>query len=132
MASLSIAAESLAATMRQAAARVGLGTSQASRSLPIRSDRERVSALWSDVACRDAVLDGLPARRGSILFGSDQGDWGTTVTLSLELDVPLPRSAARPLAGKAIRRLKALAETGEVPTAARNPSARATSEGAGG
>jgi hypothetical protein len=132
MANVSSAAGLLTATMRRGAARLGLGASQATRSLPIRGDRERISAIWSDEACRDAVLGGLPARRGSILFGSDQADWGTTVTIRLELDVPLPRSAAQPLAGKAIRRLKALAETGEVPTTARNPSARSMSEGAGG
>ena len=118
--------------MRRAAARAGFGASQASRSLPIRSDPEHVRALWSDAAWRNAVLDGLPVRRASLSFGPGLGDWGTTVTIRVGVDVPLPRSASQLLAGKAIRRLKALAETGEVPTTARNPSARADSEGATG
>ncbi len=100
--------------------------------MPIRSNPERVRALWSDAAGRDAVLGGLPVRRGSLSFGPDLGDWGTTVTIRIELDAPLPRPAARLLAGKAIRRLKALAETGEVPTTARNPSARVGTDGARG
>ena len=36
----------------------------------------------------------------------------------------MPDIGAQTLAGKAVRRLKALAETGEVPTTARNPAYR--------
>jgi hypothetical protein len=67
-------------------------------------------------------------RAPSISFGLGQGAWGTTVTVSLELDASLPRPAVQLVAGKAIRRLKALAETGEVPTPEHNPSARADAE----
>jgi hypothetical protein len=120
-------AQSLTIATRRAAARAGLGASGASRSLPIRRDTQDVRELW-DGPGRHAVLGGPPVRRASIGFGPDLGEWGTTVTVALELEVPLPRPAAQAIAGKAIRRLKSLAETGEVPTTARNPSARAHSE----
>jgi len=69
-------------------------------------------------------LSGLPANGASLSFGANQGDWGTAATVRLELDLPMPRVAAQMLAGKAVRRLKALAETGEIPTTAGNPSFR--------
>jgi len=46
------------------------------------------------------------------------------VTVHLTLKEPVPDIAANALAGKAVRRLKALVETGEAPTTAYNPSAR--------
>jgi hypothetical protein len=46
------------------------------------------------------------------------------VTLELRLSAPVPGMATQTLAGKAVRRLKALCETGEIPTTAANPSAR--------
>ena len=51
-------------------------------------------------------------------------DWGTIVTVDLRLESATPGVATRAQAGKVVRRLKALAETGEVPTTARNPAAR--------
>ena len=125
---VSSAAKALTRTARRAAARARLGTSQASRSLPVRCDLDHVRALWADATSRAAVLSGLPARGASISLSSAQGDWGATVTVSLELQVPLPRPAAQLLGGKAVRRLKALAETGEVPTTQDNPSARTSAE----
>ena len=47
-----------------------------------------------------------------------------SVTVTLRLEAAVPGMAAQVLAGKVVRRLKALAETGEVPTTAHNPSAR--------
>jgi hypothetical protein len=125
---VSSAAKALTRRARRAGVRAGLGTSQASRSLPVRCDPEHVRALWSDPISRAGVLSGLPARGESISFGAGHGDCGGTVTVVLELQVPLPRPAAQLLAGKAVRRLKALAETGEVPTTEHTPSARADAE----
>jgi len=121
-------AQVLGAATRRVAERARFGTSETSRSLAIRRDPKDVRALWSDAASRAEVLSGLPAKGASLTFGSEQGGWGTTVTVSVKLDAPLPRPAARLLAGRAIRRLKALAETGEVPTTQDNPSARASAE----
>ena len=122
----------LGAATRRVAARARFSTPKASCSLAIRRDPKDVRALWSDAASRAEVLSGLPAKGASLTFGSEQADWGTTVTVSVELDAPLPRPAARLLAGRAIRRLKALAETGEVATTQDNPSARASAVKAAG
>jgi hypothetical protein len=51
-------------------------------------------------------------------------DWGTITTVHLRLHTAVPGMATQLLAGKVVRRLKALAETGEVPSTERNPSAR--------
>jgi hypothetical protein len=61
----------------------------------------------------------------SIAVGAQDRDFGRTVTLSLRLDAAVPGMATQVLAGKAVRRLKALVETGEVPSTDRNPSYRA-------
>ena len=116
---------SLSGRARVLIARAGLGVSQASRSLPVRRDAEGLRDLWSDPGKRAAVLDGAPVREASADFGGEVGDWGTTATVRLELETPLPRAAAQLLAGKTVRRLKALAETGEIPTTEGNPSVRA-------
>jgi hypothetical protein len=126
---ISSAAKALTRRARRAGVRAGLGASGVCRSLPIRGEPEHVRELWSDATRRSEVLAGLPALRGAwIHCGPAQGDWGATVTVRLELQVPLPRPAAQLLGGKAVRRLKALAETGEVPTTEHNPSARADAE----
>jgi hypothetical protein len=75
------------------------------------------------------VLDGVPVADASLEFGPQAGDWGMTVTVTLRLEAAVPGMAAQVLAGKVVRRLKALAETGEVPTTAHNPSARADAQG---
>ena len=125
---VSAIAQALGAATQRVAPRARFGTTEASRSLAIRRDPKDVRALWSDPASRAEVLRGLPAKGASLTFGPEQGDWGTTVTLSVDLEAPLPRLAAGALAGKASRRLKALAETGEVPTTQDNPSARTSAE----
>jgi hypothetical protein len=71
------------------------------------------------------MLDGIPVADASLRVGDTTDAWGTTVTVRLRLSAPVPGMAAQALAGKAVRRLKALAETGEVPTTDHNPSARA-------
>ena len=103
--------------------------SEARRSLPIRRVGDDIRALWGDQGARAAVLDGIPVADASIDIGSEVSDWGTPVTLRLRLHSPVPRMARQALAGKAVRRLKALAETGEVPTTERNPSARSDAGG---
>jgi hypothetical protein len=60
--------------------------------------------------------------RGTVTFAPAPQDLGTEVTLELHLDAP--DAAAGAAAHKALRRAKALAETGEIPTTADNPSAR--------
>lgn len=106
-------------------ARTRASGTEARRSLPIRRLADEVRALWDEPGTRAAVLEGIPVADASLDIGSEVGDWGTTVTVKLRLHSPVPRMARQALAGKAVRRLKALAETGEVPTTERNPSARA-------
>lgn len=68
---------------------------------------------------------------GFIRFRPAPGDWGTEVTLGLNF-IPRGGSMALSLQGlhpkvvaeKVLRRFKSLAETGEVPTLARQPAAR--------
>src|SRR4051794_5076421 len=106
-------------------AKVRPGPLEARRSLPIRADADEIRRLWADADARTAVLDGVPAADVSLEFGEPVGDWGMIVTVDLRLEAAVPGMAAQILAGKVVRRLKALAETGEVPTTARNPAARA-------
>jgi hypothetical protein len=94
------------------------------RSLPIRRPADDLRRLWSDADARAAVLNGIPAADASLDFGPELADWGTTVSVHLRLETAVPGVATQALAGKVLRRLKALAETGEVPTTDRNPSYR--------
>jgi hypothetical protein len=64
-------------------------------------------------------------REASLEIGEEDRDWGRTVTIALALSSPVPGTATQALAGKAVRRLKALCETGEIPNSDFNPSARA-------
>jgi hypothetical protein len=110
---------------REMIAKVRPGPMEARRSLPIRSEPDELRRLWADADARALVLDGIPVADASLEFGPQAGDWGTVVTVSLRLEAAVPGVAAQALAGKVVRRLKALAETGEVPTTAHNPSGRA-------
>jgi hypothetical protein len=109
---------------RDVIARVRPGPLEARRSLPIRGDADEVRRLWADADARTAVLEGIPVADASLDFGDQLGDWGRVVTVTLQLQTPVPGLAAAALAGKVVRRLKALVESGEVPTTAHNPSAR--------
>jgi len=109
---------------REVMAKVRPGPLQARRSLPIRADADEIRRVWADADGRTAVLDGIPAADVSLEFGEQLADWGTVVTVELKLEAAVPGMAAQVLAGKVVRRLKALAETGEVPTTAHNPAAR--------
>jgi hypothetical protein len=66
---------------------------------------------------------------GSVTFSPAQQDLGTIATLQLQLDGPDPAAGAA--AFKALRRAKALIETGEIPTLEHNPSARHDADGEG-
>ena len=114
---------------REVIARVRPGATEGQRSLPIRRPREEIRRLWEERETRAAVLAGYPAGDVELRFGQEDRDWGTTVTLRLELKAPMPGMATQTLAGKAVRRLKALAETGEIPTTDHNPSARTDAGG---
>ena len=109
---------------REVIERVRPGPTHGHRSLPIRRPAEDIRALWGDSAARTAVLAGIPVADARMEVGEPDGEWGTTVSIDLDLSAPVPGMAAQTLAGKAVRRLKSLAETGEVPTTDRNPSAR--------
>ncbi len=109
---------------RQFMERLRPGSTEGRRSLPVRGAQEALRRLWQDDATRRAVLAGMPVSDATLEVGDDAGAWGTTVTVSLRLAQPVPGMAAQALAGKAVRRFKALAETGEAPTTERNPSAR--------
>ncbi|WP_433625793.1 SRPBCC family protein [Halomicrococcus sp. NG-SE-24] len=75
---------------------------------------------------------------GSVEFRPAPGDRGTEVTLRVQFDPPggrvgdaaMNRLGVVPdaLAGTALRRFKSLAETGEIPTLERNPSARGSGD----
>jgi hypothetical protein len=112
---------------REALAKVRPGTADGRRSLPIRAEPDEIRRLWADADTRAAVLEGIPVADASLQFGPVMGDWGTKVTVELRLEAPVPGMATQTLAGKVVRRLKAVAETGEVPTTAHNPSWRADS-----
>jgi hypothetical protein len=110
---------------REVIAKVRPGPLEARRSLPIRAQADEIRRLWADADGRAAVLEGIPAADVSLEFGEEVGDWGMVVTADLRLEAAVPGMAAQILAGKVVRRLKALVEAGEVPTTARNPAARA-------
>ena len=109
---------------RQVIAKVRPGSAEGRRSLPIRRTPEQIQARWDEPALRAAILKDLPSADASISIGAPDRDWGTTVTLELRLSAPVPGMATQTLAGKAVRRLKALCETGEIPNTDFNPSAR--------
>lgn len=72
--------------------------------------------------------------QGTVRFGPAPGDWGTETKLYFRFEPPggfLGKKAVkrlnivpRLLVEKVLRRFKSLAETGEIPTLERNPSAR--------
>lgn len=74
--------------------------------------------------------------QGSVRFRPAPGSWGTEVTLHIRFEPPggalgealMKRLSIVPsmLALRALRRFKSLVETGEIPTTAHNPSARAS------
>jgi hypothetical protein len=105
-------------------AKVRPGPLEGHRSLPIRADAADIERAWASADGRAAVLEGIPAADVSLDFGSVLDEWGTVVTVKLRLESAVPGLAAQTLAGKLVRRLKALVETGEVPTTAQNPAAR--------
>lgn len=111
---------------------VGGGTpSTGVRSLPVQGTPAELERLWHDATVRDAVTDGLELEPASVhlRFAEGRPDWGATVTANVEFPGPVPELGADALAGKLVRRFKALAETGEMPTTAHNPSGR--NDGAG-
>jgi hypothetical protein len=109
---------------REVWTKVRPGPADGHRSLPIRAGAEEIQRRWDDPLGRAAVLDGIPVSQASLSFGRQIPEWGLVVSVDLTLEQPVPGMAAQALAGKAVRRLKALVETGEVPTTAHNPSAR--------
>jgi hypothetical protein len=109
---------------RHIIAKVRPGPMEGRRSLPIRRGSDEIRARWDAPESRAAVLEGIPVEAAALEIGAEDRDWGTTVTVRLELAAPVPGMATQVLAGKALRRLKALCETGEIPTTDFNPSAR--------
>src|SRR3712207_759083 len=105
-------------------AKVRPGPGEARRSLPIRREPDEIRARFDEPELRAAILEGIPADEASIEVGGEDRDWGRTVTLTLHLSSPVPGIGAQALAGKALRRLKALCETGEIPNSDFNPAAR--------
>jgi hypothetical protein len=109
---------------REVLARIRPGDLEARRSLPIRSDPDEIRRTWADADVRAAVLADVPVADATLEFGDVDGEWGTVVTVTLKLEAAVPGMAAQTLAGTVVRRLKAAAETGEVPTTAYNPAGR--------
>jgi hypothetical protein len=123
---LQVAGRARAATAkaREVVAKVRPAGTDGRRSLPVRAPADQIRARWNDPEARRRVLDGIPVREASLETGREDGDWGTIATVRLSLSAPVLGMAAQTLAGKAVRRLKALCETGEVPRTDFNPSAR--------
>jgi hypothetical protein len=110
---------------REMYSKVRPGDATGRRALPIRATAAEIEARWADPGAREAVLAGLPPVADvQLAVGAEDRDFGRTTTLTLELDAALPGTATHVLAGKAVRRLKALVETGEVPTTDHNPAYR--------
>lgn len=119
-----VSPRAVAGKAREVLAKLRPGATEGRRSLPIRAGADEVTALWADADNRAAILEGIPAADATLEFGPSAGEWGDVVSMNLRLESAVPGIAAQALAGKAVRRLKALAETGEVPTTAYNPSYR--------
>jgi hypothetical protein len=100
------------------------GSTEGHRSLPIRSAPENIQARWDEPALRAAILKDIPVADASLTIGGPDRDWGSTVTLDLRVSAVVPDMGTQALTGKALRRLKALCETGEIPSTAFNPAAR--------
>ena len=113
-----------ASKAREVLAKVRPGPLEGRRSLPIRADATEIERAWASADGRAAVLEGIPAADVGLAFGDVLDEWGTVVTVTLKLEAAVPGMAAQTLAGKVVRHLKALVETGEVPTTAHNPAAR--------
>jgi hypothetical protein len=124
MAPTSVPVRAVAGKARDVIAKIRPAPTEGRRSLPIRSDPDELRRLWADADARTAILGDLPVADATLDFGPPAGDWGIVVTVGLRLETAVPGMATQVLAGKVVRRLKALAETGEVPTTAHNPSAR--------
>jgi hypothetical protein len=109
---------------REVIAKVRPGATDGRRSLPIRGEQEQIRRLWEDATTRAAILDGIPVAEADLAFGEEIAGWGRVTSVELKLQAAVPGMATQTLAGKAVRRLKALAETGEIPTTKGNPAAR--------
>jgi hypothetical protein len=109
---------------REVIAKVRPGSAEGRRSLPIRSTEDQIRRVWDDAVTRAAILDEIPVAEARIEFGDEVAGWGRVTTVDLKLKAAVPGMATQTLAGKAVRRLKAMAETGEVPTTKGNPSGR--------
>jgi hypothetical protein len=117
--------EGIAGKARQVLAKITPGATQARRSLPIRGSAADIQARWEEPVLREAILQGIPVAEAELVVGEEDRDWGRTTTLTLELKQAMPELATHVLAGKALRRLKSLTETGEIQNTDFNPSARA-------
>ena len=124
MSNASSVARRVAGMTQDVVAKVRPGGTTAHRSLPIRRSPEEIRARWDEPQLRAAILAGIPVKDASLNIGAEDRDWGRTVSLDLELSAPVPGTGAQALAGKAVRRLKSLCETGEIPNTDRNPAAR--------
>ncbi len=119
------ASEGIAGKARQVIAKITPGATEAQRSLPIRGSADAIRARWDEPVLRAAILEGIPVANAQLVVGDEDRDWGRKATLSLELTQAMPDLATHVLAGKALRRLKSLTETGEIQNTDYNPSARA-------
>jgi hypothetical protein len=121
---MSSKASTAATRARQVIGKIRPGSTSGRRSLPIRRTPDEIRGFWDEPGLREMILEGIPVRESELEIGAQDRDWGRTVTLRLELSAPVPGMTTQALTGKAVRRLKAVCETGELPTTAFNPSAR--------
>jgi hypothetical protein len=121
---ISTAAQRIGATARGVVAKFRPESLEARRTLPIRRSPDEIRGRWDDAAARASILDGIPVSEATLETSVEDRDWGVPATVALRLAAPMPGMAAQAAAGKVVRRLKALCETGEIPTTDFNPSAR--------
>lgn len=97
--------------------RAGDRTTQV-RALTIGRDADDLTRLWADEATRALVFERDDPPAADVELQPAPAGRGTVATVRVA--EPMPGL----LLGRALRRFKALAEASEIPTTARNPSAR--------
>ena len=70
---------------REVLAKVRPGPLRGRRSLPIRAGAAEIERAWASADGRAAVLEGIPAADVWLDFGPELQDWGTVVTVTLQL-----------------------------------------------
>ena len=60
---------------RDALSKVRSGPLEASRTLPIRAERDEIERVWTSRTA--TIMDGIPFETATTQYGQDVGDWGS-------------------------------------------------------